>query len=260
MRKTSHSAHGPPRARVRRPSGGGRPVVLRHRHHHGGLHAHLRAEGHRGAMFIPMAFTVVAAILGSLLLALTFVPAAASGVFRQRQGGGHAGLRPVARRLLPSAARPGPSTRPAGPWSAWPWSSSSARSAAPAAWARSSCPGSTRAACWCRRIRLPSTALDQGTRFSTALGAGPARASRGRGGGLQAGPPDLATEAMGTYESDTYVMLKPNGEWRPGGKDALLTAMDSALRGVPGIWTTPSPSPSRCAWTKPRRGSPPTWA
>ena len=49
------------------------------------------------------------------------------------------------------------------------------------------------------------------------------------------GRPDLATEAMGTYESDTYVMLKDRSEWRPGGKDALLAAMDEALQTVPGI-------------------------
>ena len=36
------------------------------------------------------------------------------------------------------------------------------------------------------------------------------------------GRPDLATEAMGTYESDTYVGLRERSEWRPGGKDALL--------------------------------------
>jgi cobalt-zinc-cadmium resistance protein CzcA len=40
---------------------------------------------------------------------------------------------------------------------------------------------------------------------------------------------------MGTYESDTYVMLRPREEWREGGKAALLAAMDSALAGVPGV-------------------------
>jgi cobalt-zinc-cadmium resistance protein CzcA len=49
------------------------------------------------------------------------------------------------------------------------------------------------------------------------------------------GRPDLATEAMGTYESDTYVTLVPKNEWRSGGKDALLQAMDSALSEIPGL-------------------------
>jgi cobalt-zinc-cadmium resistance protein CzcA len=49
------------------------------------------------------------------------------------------------------------------------------------------------------------------------------------------GRPDLATEAMGTYESDTYVGLRDRSEWRPGGKDALLRAMDSALGAIPGL-------------------------
>src|SRR5205085_11922726 len=41
-------------------------------------------EGIEGRMFRPMAFTVCAAVLGSLILALTYVPAVASYVFRGR--------------------------------------------------------------------------------------------------------------------------------------------------------------------------------
>src|SRR5690606_2393606 len=39
-------------------------------------------DGMEGRMFIPMAFTVVTAVLGSLLLALTFVPAISSLLLR----------------------------------------------------------------------------------------------------------------------------------------------------------------------------------
>jgi cobalt-zinc-cadmium resistance protein CzcA len=49
------------------------------------------------------------------------------------------------------------------------------------------------------------------------------------------GRPDLATEAMGPYESDTYVGLTERDSWRAGGKDALLAAMDSALGDIPGL-------------------------
>ena len=35
-------------------------------------------------------------------------------------------------------------------------------------------------------------------------------------------PVDLATEAMGTYESDTYVILTEKGSWRKGGKPAIV--------------------------------------
>src|SRR5690606_23987807 len=39
-------------------------------------------DGMEGRMFIPMAFTVVCAVLGSLLLALTYVPAVSAIVLR----------------------------------------------------------------------------------------------------------------------------------------------------------------------------------
>jgi cobalt-zinc-cadmium resistance protein CzcA len=41
-------------------------------------------EGIEGRMFRPMAFTVCAAVLGSLILALTYVPAVATYVFDPR--------------------------------------------------------------------------------------------------------------------------------------------------------------------------------
>src|SRR5205823_3889156 len=41
-------------------------------------------EGIEGRMFRPMAFTVCAAVLGSLVLALTYIPAVASYVFGPR--------------------------------------------------------------------------------------------------------------------------------------------------------------------------------
>src|SRR6185369_11258797 len=47
-------------------------------------------EGIEGRMFRPMAFTVCAAVLGSLLLALTYVPAVASYVFTPRRSRGGA--------------------------------------------------------------------------------------------------------------------------------------------------------------------------
>src|SRR5258705_10086461 len=42
-------------------------------------------QGLEGRMFRPMAFTVCAAVLGSLLLALSYIPAASSYLLRSRQ-------------------------------------------------------------------------------------------------------------------------------------------------------------------------------
>jgi cobalt-zinc-cadmium resistance protein CzcA len=52
----------------------------------------------------------------------------------------------------------------------------------------------------------------------------------------KAGRPDLATEAMGIYESDVYVLLKPHEEWTTARtKEELIDAMAERLAKVPGM-------------------------
>ncbi len=50
------------------------------------------------------------------------------------------------------------------------------------------------------------------------------------------GRPDLATEAMGIYESDVYVGLKPHEEWTTAAtKEGLIEAMAEELSSIPGV-------------------------
>jgi cobalt-zinc-cadmium resistance protein CzcA len=50
------------------------------------------------------------------------------------------------------------------------------------------------------------------------------------------GRPDLATEAMGIYQGDIYIMLKPRDQWRNyRAKDALIDAMSQELQKYPGV-------------------------
>jgi cobalt-zinc-cadmium resistance protein CzcA len=50
------------------------------------------------------------------------------------------------------------------------------------------------------------------------------------------GRPDLATEAMGIYESDVYVNLKPHAEWTTAStKEGLTEAMAAELTKIPGV-------------------------
>ena len=50
------------------------------------------------------------------------------------------------------------------------------------------------------------------------------------------GRPDVATEAMGIYQGDVYVLLKPRSEWqRFHAKEELIGALDRALSVVPGV-------------------------
>jgi cobalt-zinc-cadmium resistance protein CzcA len=53
---------------------------------------------------------------------------------------------------------------------------------------------------------------------------------------IKIGRPDFATEAMGINEGDTYLVLKPVSEWtRFHTKDELVEAVDKALSTIPGI-------------------------
>jgi cobalt-zinc-cadmium resistance protein CzcA len=50
------------------------------------------------------------------------------------------------------------------------------------------------------------------------------------------GRPDFATEAMGVYEADVYVNLKPPEEWTTADtKEDLISAMAEKLQSVPGV-------------------------
>ena len=52
------------------------------------------------------------------------------------------------------------------------------------------------------------------------------------------GRPDFATEAMGIYEADLYVALKPRREWTTASsKEGLIQEISEALETVPGVVT-----------------------
>ena len=193
----------------------------------------LSLQGTEGKMFRPMAFTVVAAILGSL----------DPGVdLHAGRGGAPAG--PGARGRIRRAS-----------------TASGTGTAVRLAWAVDrpvhvtgfagllflvALVGGTRlgtefmprldeGSVLVQGLRRPSTALPQGVEFSSAIEDALLDLPEVEVVVSKLGRPDLATEAMGTYESDTYVTLVPKREWRAGGKDALLTAMDSALSDIPGL-------------------------
>lgn len=192
----------------------------------------LALQGTEGKMFRPMAFTVVAALVGSLLLALTFLPAAAAWFLRgarevhtPRFDGFRDRYRTVLSRLI---LRPGTVVGTAAAIFVVALASATRLGT-------EFMPRLDEGSVLVQGLRLPSTALEQGTRFSAALETALIGLPEVEVAVSKLGRPDLATEAMGTYESDTYVMLTDRSEWRPGGKDALLASMDSALSEIPGL-------------------------
>jgi len=197
-------------------------------------------EGLERKMFIPMAFTVCAAILVSLLLALTYVPVGASYLF----GGGHAattrrgqreeaawfeGLKARYARLLEHAlARPkrvllGVVALLVAAILSVPFLGSEFM------------PRLDEGYLLVETFRIPSTSLAQGTAVSREVERTLLRFPEVQSVVTNLGRPHEATEAMALGEGDTYVVLNPRRQWRAGSVDALIRAMDSALAEIPGI-------------------------
>jgi cobalt-zinc-cadmium resistance protein CzcA len=196
-------------------------------------------EGIGRKMFLPMAFTVCAAVLTSLLLALTYVPAAASYVFaaggthtsalKAREGGWFPRLRAAYERALERAlAHP---RRVA------------AASVTPFLIAVASVPflgsefmpqldeGYLLVEAW----RPPSTSLPEGAALSSEIERTLLTFPEVRSVVTNLGRPHEATEAMALGEGDTYVMLHPKDRWRAGSLDDVVAEMDSALSTIPGM-------------------------
>lgn len=196
-------------------------------------------EGLERRMFIPMAFTVCAAVLVSLVLALTFVPAAASFLFAAPTGSHLAGqgeddgvfarIRARYDRLLePSLRHPGRVI---------------AAAAALLLLAVGSLPflGTEfmpkldEGYLLIETRRIPSTSLPQGTAVSAEVERTLLSFPEVRSVVTNLGRPHAATETMALNQADVYVLFRPKKEWRSGSFDDLIVEMDSALAEIPGL-------------------------
>jgi cobalt-zinc-cadmium resistance protein CzcA len=84
--------------------------------------------------------------------------------------------------------------------------------------------------------RLPSISLAEATRLSTEAEKIIRSFPEVITVVTKEGRPDLATEAMGLFEGDTYVILKPHDEWVTAKtNEELVAKLDSALAVIPGL-------------------------
>ncbi|MBX3642036.1 MAG: efflux RND transporter permease subunit [Rubrivivax sp.] len=84
--------------------------------------------------------------------------------------------------------------------------------------------------------RMPSVDLQDATRLSLAAERITKRFPEVLTVVTKEGRPDLATEAMGLFEGDMYVILKPRSEWTTAkDREGLVAALDSALQVLPGV-------------------------
>ena len=198
-------------------------------------------EGLEGRMFRPMAFTVCAAVLGSLLLALTYIPAASSFLLapskRQSDGSPRPHEEPkwflalrsrYARSLTWAIAH-----RRAVVWTAL----------AVLAVALGSVPflGSEfmpkldEGTMLIETRRVPSTSLPQGVSVSEEVERTLRKFPEVSSVVTNLGRPHEPTETMALYQSDVYVGLKPKREWHARSLDDLIEKMDEALSQIPGL-------------------------
>lgn len=191
-------------------------------------------DGMEGRMFKPMAFTVVCAVLGSLLLALTYVPAVSSWALKNTPAVPAPWMTRLTAwygRMLTNVLQ-----RPARVVGA----AVVVVIVAIASLTRIGTefmPKLDEGSILINTRRLPSVDIADATRLSLAAERIVKQFPEVLTVVTKEGRPDLATEAMGLFEGDMYVILKPREEWVTAkDPEGLVAAFDSALRVVPGLW------------------------
>jgi cobalt-zinc-cadmium resistance protein CzcA len=199
-------------------------------------------QGIEGRMFRPMAFTVCAAVIGSLLLALTYVPAVATYVFAgdaTREGSRHDEVHEDAAWLISLRAR---YERTLG-WAITRRVRVVGIVVALLVVSLASVPflgtefmpkldeGYT----LIESRRIPSASLPQGVAISSEVERTLKKFPEVQSVVTNLGRPHEATETMALNQGDVYVTFNPRSQWKANSLDALIPAMDSALAEIPGL-------------------------
>jgi cobalt-zinc-cadmium resistance protein CzcA len=192
-------------------------------------------QGLEGKMFRPMAITVCSALLGSLLLSLTAVPVLSSMLLKIPARAHHDErwfTRLRARYLAHLERQMGHPRRTVGV------------ALAAVALAVGSLPllGTEfmprldEGSILIETRKLPSISLPDSVEISTRIERIVLRFPEVREVVTKIGRPDLATEAMGIYQGDVYVLLHPPDAWATGRtKEGLIEAIAEALDTMPGV-------------------------
>jgi cobalt-zinc-cadmium resistance protein CzcA len=190
-------------------------------------------DGMEGRMFKPMVFTVVTAVLGSLLLALTYVPTVSHLLLRQARQKPNTifdrvkaaygrGLEWVFVHSRPVVG--GATLLFVIALGSFAWIGTEFM------------PKLDEGNILITTRRLPSVSLDEATRLSAVVERRLLQFPEVVTVVTKEGRPDLATEAMGLFEGDTYVILTPQDAWVSAeDREGLVAVFDSALADIPGL-------------------------
>lgn len=194
----------------------------------------LTLEGLEGRMFRPMAVTVCSLLLGSLLLALTAVPVLASfalrGNVREHHEGWFERFRAGYQHSLHVAFRHRPFVIATG----------AILVVAAVVSLRfigtEFMPRLDEGSLLITTRKLPGISLTESTRISNTIERAVLEFPEVRSVVTKLGRPDLATEAMGIYEADVYVLLTDRSQWKTAHtKDELIARMAQRLEKIRGV-------------------------
>ena len=188
--------------------------------------------GLEGRMFTPMAFTVCVAVLGSLLLALAYVPMVSSYLLRHVKETPARWFEAVRARYSRDL---GWALRHRGPVMLTAAALLVAALISVAYLGTEFMPKLDEGSMLIETRRLPSTSLPQGMAIAKEVELTLMRFPEVQRIVTKMGRPELATETMGLYAGDVYVNFRPRREWQARSVEALIVKMDSALREIPGI-------------------------
>jgi cobalt-zinc-cadmium resistance protein CzcA len=191
-------------------------------------------EGLEGRMFRPMAITVCAALLGSLLLALLFVPAVSSialrGNIKGREGRIFRSLQHRYVRLLDGALRHRFVTVGVA------FLIISVAVGSLFFIGTEFMPRLDEGSILIETRKLSSVSLTESVAISRKVETIVKSFPEVESVVTKIGRPDLATEAMGIHQGDVYVILKPYDQWpQQRTKDELIEAMSAELGKLPGV-------------------------
>jgi cobalt-zinc-cadmium resistance protein CzcA len=195
----------------------------------------LSLEGLEGKLFAPVALTIMFALAGSLLLALTLVPVLASYGLKS----GHHGEPWIMRKIAPryAALLAGAFVR-----KRLVYALSGAGLAlavmAYGAVGKTFMPTMDEGSVVIQVTNLPTLGLDRSLALAGMIEAELIdKVPEVTGVISRTGTDEIGLDPMGLNESDLFVTLKPQAEWR-GDRDFVVEAMREALAGMPGIEPT----------------------
>ncbi len=190
--------------------------------------------GIEGKMFQPMAFTVVAALLGALLFSATFVPAAVAIFVRGKIDDDHGRVMAATHRgyagVLAAAERR--------PWAALGGASLLVASSVLVALRMGSefVPSLDEGDIAMHALRIPGTGLEQAIEMQQQVEAAVRQFPEVERVFSKIGTAEVATDPMPPSVADTFLMVRPRAAWPDPSKtkQQLISELEAAVKRVPG--------------------------